>query len=280
MRLFELFENQVLSSAKNLSALSEAANAGTSARITVGENVLMVSSRDARFVCKLYEQAIKNGKQEEFLNSLVESVIVENTETLKHIISRFPKEVKDFQNGDELSSDLYEALFDYYMDHGEMPYGVAKARDGDPFEWVTMKFDQDIGGYDSDRPVGEDVLPLELGISEALDMRLLHGAQGAMKSVQKDPESERNIGKKYGARSDKVDDDDDDYDEWGNKKPGKKKRVAPAAEPTEKRGRGRPRKNPAPDPNAPKRPRGRPRKVREWIETLRFVAEGKAGNNK
>ena len=41
-----------------------------------------------------------------------------------------------------------------------------------------------------------------------------------------------------------------------------------------KRGRGRPRKNPLPDPNAPKRGRGRPKKVREWIETLRFVAEG------
>lgn len=293
MRLFELFENQVLISARNLSALSEAARAGTSTRITVGGHSLVIGSRDARFVCKMYEQAIKNGREQEFLKSLAENVLVENTETLKHIISRFPKEVKDFQNGDELSTDLYHALHDYYMDHGEMPYGVSKARDGDPFEWVTMRFDEDLGGYGADRPMGEEVLPLELGLSEALDMRLLHGAQGAMKKNVKDPESERNIGKKYGYRSDKEKDDEDNYDEWGNEKPGKKKRVAAPAEPGEKRGRGRPRKhpvpdanapkktrgrprkNPAPDPNAPKRGRGRPRKVREWIETLRYVAEGK-----
>jgi len=45
-----------------------------------------------------------------------------------------------------------------------------------------------------------------------LDMNLIKAAQGAMSSVKKDPESERNRDKPYGYRSDKAMDDDDDDD--------------------------------------------------------------------
>jgi hypothetical protein len=31
---------------------------------------------------------------------------------------------------------LYEKLFDHFIDNNEMPYGTAKARDGDPVEWI------------------------------------------------------------------------------------------------------------------------------------------------
>ncbi len=31
-------------------------------------------------------------------------------------------------------NDLYEKLYEYYMD--DMPYGTQKARDGDPSEWM------------------------------------------------------------------------------------------------------------------------------------------------
>ena len=37
----------------------------------------------------------------------------------------------------DLDQDLYEAAFKYYCSTGDMPYGVAKARDGDPYEWVA-----------------------------------------------------------------------------------------------------------------------------------------------
>jgi len=37
----------------------------------------------------------------------------------------------------EYGEPLYEALFDYYMHSGEMPYGVMKARDGDPDVWIA-----------------------------------------------------------------------------------------------------------------------------------------------
>lgn len=70
----------------------------------------------------------------------------EGGETLRHIADRFKHEVRNFSQGSELDSDLYDALFDYYSSRGEMPYGVAKARTEDPFQWVTKKFDQDIGG--------------------------------------------------------------------------------------------------------------------------------------
>jgi len=66
-------------------------------------------------------------------------------ETMDHILNRFKHEVDQFEAGEEMDSDLYYALFDYYSDHGEIPYGIAKGRDGDPFEWVTQRLVQDLG---------------------------------------------------------------------------------------------------------------------------------------
>ena len=36
----------------------------------------------------------------------------------------------------EYGSEVYEDLFGYYMNSGEMPYGVMKAIDGMPDEWI------------------------------------------------------------------------------------------------------------------------------------------------
>ena len=44
----------------------------------------------------------------------------------------------------ELGSDVYDELFGYYMDSGEMPYGVMKARTGMPDEWIADRLD-DLG---------------------------------------------------------------------------------------------------------------------------------------
>ena len=75
-----------------------------------------------------------------------ESMPTDSTgETLDHILNRFKNEVKRFQNGDEIDTELYYALFDYYNDHGEMPYGVAKARDGDPVNWISDKLTAELG---------------------------------------------------------------------------------------------------------------------------------------
>ena len=32
----------------------------------------------------------------------------------------------------EVGEPIYDSLYDYYVDSGEMPYGTMKARDGDP----------------------------------------------------------------------------------------------------------------------------------------------------
>ena len=36
----------------------------------------------------------------------------------------------------EYGSEVYEELYDYYVNSGEMPYGVMKARTGMPDEWI------------------------------------------------------------------------------------------------------------------------------------------------
>ncbi|CAB4129078.1 hypothetical protein UFOVP112_176 [uncultured Caudovirales phage] len=67
-------------------------------------------------------------------------------QTLQHILNRFRAEVRNFEQGGDLDEDLYHALFDYYNDAGEMPYGVAKARDGDPMEWVAQNLESHLRG--------------------------------------------------------------------------------------------------------------------------------------
>jgi hypothetical protein len=81
------------------------------------------------------------------INKLAESRILDETgETLDHILNRFKHEVKQFEQGAELDQDLYHALFDYYCDSGDMPYGTAKARDGDPYEWVAQNLESHLQG--------------------------------------------------------------------------------------------------------------------------------------
>jgi len=48
----------------------------------------------------------------------------------------------------EYGSEVYEDLYDYYANSGEMPYGVMKAREGTPDEWIVdrlidMGFDKE-----------------------------------------------------------------------------------------------------------------------------------------
>jgi len=75
---------------------------------------------------------------------LRESVLTDSTgHTLEHILQRFSREVADFEAGAELDNDLFDALYDYYFD--DMPYGVKKARTGDPHEWISQRLADDLG---------------------------------------------------------------------------------------------------------------------------------------
>jgi hypothetical protein len=87
------------------------------------------------------------------LEPMNESVLTDDTgSTLQHILNTFKRDVKDFEENDELSDDLYHALYDYYFD--DMPYGTQKARTGDPHEWVADRFGADLGisGYGGRSP--------------------------------------------------------------------------------------------------------------------------------
>jgi hypothetical protein len=78
------------------------------------------------------------------LEPMNENVLLDSTgSTFQHILDTFKRDVKDFETTDELSDDLYHALYDYY--HEDMPYGVQKARTGDPHEWVADRFAADLG---------------------------------------------------------------------------------------------------------------------------------------
>lgn len=41
----------------------------------------------------------------------------------------------------DLPHASYSALYDYYLP--EMPYGTAKARDGDPCEWIFHRLEEE-----------------------------------------------------------------------------------------------------------------------------------------
>ena len=73
-----------------------------------------------------------------------EGVLTDSTgSTMDHIQDRFRRDIKDFAQTGDMSNDLYDALYDYYFD--DMPYGTKKARTGDPHEWVSNRFAEDLG---------------------------------------------------------------------------------------------------------------------------------------
>lgn len=43
----------------------------------------------------------------------------------------------------EVEPHTYDRLFDYFCNNGEMPYGTAKARTGDPEQWIAQRLEQE-----------------------------------------------------------------------------------------------------------------------------------------
>ena len=104
----------------------------------------------------------------------------EDKSKLDHILDRFKYEVRNFEQGGDLDDDLYDALFDYYIDTGEMPYGTAKARDGDPYEWVAQNLESHLRGggiiggvpdedYGLERESAGDYAPEEIRAPHSVD---------------------------------------------------------------------------------------------------------------
>jgi len=70
---------------------------------------------------------IGRGEKEE-----VQKILDQNSESYQAVLA-----------GEDLITfgKLYRELISYYMSNGEMPYGVAKARDGDPEAWIMDRLD-------------------------------------------------------------------------------------------------------------------------------------------
>ena len=130
-----------------------------------------------------FQKMKKAGQLEESKQTLTEN-------TLQAIVRRFGKEVREFAQGGHFDQDLFEALYDYYFD--DMPYGVKKARDGDPYEWVADQFHNAIEGG--------DVEISETKVHDSLnELAKLAGLPSAMDEVATDEGNEFS-----GARADAI----------------------------------------------------------------------------
>lgn len=50
-------------------------------------------------------------------------------------------ELSKINNGSDITDEQMEKLYAYYLSGEDeiMPYGIAKARDGDPYNWIADK---------------------------------------------------------------------------------------------------------------------------------------------
>jgi len=64
-------------------------------------------------------------------------------EEIQQILNKHKADFDKVKAGDDLMNhdDLYSELFSYYMSNGEMPYAVAKAREGSPDTWIMDRLD-------------------------------------------------------------------------------------------------------------------------------------------
>ena len=53
------------------------------------------------------------------------------------ILQKYPEAFRKILDGGEVNDNekLYDELYEYFLE--DMPYGVQKARTGDPVEWIT-----------------------------------------------------------------------------------------------------------------------------------------------
>lgn len=68
-----------------------------------------------------------------------------NFSSLKALLAHFQDDLGEYRHTGEFSSAFYEALYEFYLSAGVMPYGIARARTGDPTVWVSRRLRQDLG---------------------------------------------------------------------------------------------------------------------------------------
>ena len=141
-------------------ALNEKAPPGAKAERTV-KHIKKGYAKDGKLTKKekgiAYATAWKQHNKEK-VNEGMDIMLDEDGHTLKHIVNRFKHETKNFMSTGFMAENLYDALFDYYLDRGDMPYGIAKAREGDPYQWVEEHFYADMGSEMSEGAVAEQTV--------------------------------------------------------------------------------------------------------------------------
>lgn len=91
---------------------------------------------------------IPNIKKENDLRKLAGLPIKEAGESLDTILNKYPEEFKSVMMGQSMLYDhdkFFDELYDWFVNSGEMPYGIAKARDGDPDQFIQDYLEQEYG---------------------------------------------------------------------------------------------------------------------------------------
>lgn len=104
-----------------------------------------------------------------------------------NVFAGLESDIASFLANDELSDELYDAAFDYFTDNGLMPYGVAKARTGDPYQWISNNLPSLLNdlGYDAENILGK------IDMNKNDDLTEMRKLSGLYKQVEFVAESER-----------------------------------------------------------------------------------------
>lgn len=72
--------------------------------------------------------------------------------SLKALLQRHPhfNPQKFLAGMAHIDNEMFEDLYEFYF--REMPYGTAKARDGDPYQWISNRLEEEL--QDTDAPTG------------------------------------------------------------------------------------------------------------------------------
>lgn len=93
---------------------------------------------------------------------------------MQAILDQYEDSWRAFKAGGEVDDnpEFYDALFNYFADSGEMPYEVARARIGDPIEWITNKMDA-LAGNEKVSEADEDDLEASAADQAAADKNII-----------------------------------------------------------------------------------------------------------
>ena len=116
------------------------------------------------------------------------------TDEVKAIIAKHLGTARPLTDADMDNSELHQDLYDYFVSSGDMPYGTAKARDDDPYEWIFNRLDQ-LGMVESvteaeEVEVGETVEVPVSALSELMRLAGYENYESKINEYENDPEEE------------------------------------------------------------------------------------------